>query len=88
MINSKLVQTVNQEVYRRFPQLDGISPKVEARPGQGGAAKQTAYCLIYSTNVAVKSPGKAQGGSASSLPWLVRVLVDDQGKILKITTSR
>ena len=82
-MDARLLQSICQEVYRRYPAITGRQPKVQAvrlpvntlpRPGQ------PAYLLIYqSQGIAV---------DRRKITTLVRVVVDRTGKILKITTSR
>ena len=90
-MDSKMLQTISQEIYRRFPDLNGRSPRVQpyrltnarlmgSHSPQRRSSRPEAYVLIYQGRK-VTSTGKAA-------PYLVRVLVDDGGKILKITMSR
>jgi hypothetical protein len=85
-MDPKVVQTISQEVYRRFPDLRGRRPRVQAvKPGQTRSAglpstNGARYLLVYAGRVAT-STGK-------QMPYNVRVVVDEQGKILKISTSR
>jgi hypothetical protein len=84
-MDPKLLQTISQEIYHRFPDLRGRRPRVQAvKPGQtrstGLALTNGArYLLVYSGRVAV-STGK-------QMPYTVRVVVNEQGKILKISSS-
>jgi hypothetical protein len=85
-MDPKVVQSISLEVYRRFPDLRGRRPRVQAvRPGQTRSAGLAStnggrYLLVYAGRVAT-STGK-------QMPYNVRVVVDEQGKILKISTSR
>ena len=85
-MNPKLLQTISQEIYHRFPDLRGRRPRVQAvRPGQTRSAGLSStngarYLLVYAGRVAT-STGK-------EMPYNVRVVVDEQGKILKVSTSR
>lgn len=72
-----LVQSISQEVYRRFPDFKGIRPRIQIQ--QTPVAKK-AYLFTFHRTAAL--PG-GQGLSR----W-VRVLADERGKILKISTSR
>ncbi len=77
-MDSKILSVVCTQIYRRFPEIDGIRPKVQtqALPDQKGQN----YLLVF-RGAGVTSDGK-------SLPRIVRATVDDKGKILKVTTSR
>jgi hypothetical protein len=85
-MDQKLLQTVSQEVYRRFPELIGRRPRVQAiRPGQnrsnGDSFPEDAKHLLVFSARATTSTGK-------QMPYIVRVVVNEQGKILKISSSR
>ena len=70
------IQKVSRQVVRTFPEMDGISPTVRAQAG-GGAGQ---YLLTYK--------GKAALPGGKSLTRIVRVVADDRGRILRISTSR
>jgi len=80
-MDSKLIQNVSEEVYRRFPEVRGKKPKVQAiDPNEGRSiVKSPTHLLIFQ--------GQAVTSTQKSLPYLVRVVVDEQGKILKISMS-
>jgi hypothetical protein len=69
----KIIDKINQQVYRKFPAVQGISPKVQAAP-------EDRIQLVYQ--------GKAKTADGKSLPIIVRVVADSVGKILKLSTSR
>lgn len=69
------IRTVCQEVARRFPEFAGIRPKVQASPRKAGA-----FQLTFETRV------KLDGDKA--LARWVRVTADENGKIVRMTTSR
>ena len=85
-MDPKVLQNISQEVYRRFPDLRGRRPRVQAvKPGQTRSAglsstNGASYLLVFSGRVAT-STGK-------QMPYTVRVVVNEQGKILKISSSR
>ena len=77
-MDDKMVQSVNREIYRRFPELRDCKPKVQAyRPGKSKVS--AGYVLSYSRQAEVR-PG-------SQLTFNVRVVTDELGKIVKITAS-
>jgi hypothetical protein len=71
-MDHSLLPPINQEVYRRFPELRGVKPSLQK------LAQNT--LLIYQGLVTL--PGN------KSLQRNVRVVVNEQGKIIKISTSR
>lgn len=81
-MNRELLQSINKEVYRRFPELKDTRPKIQkqAVPETRSISKPTTYVLIYQ--------GQVLTAGQKLLPRLVRVVVNEQGKILKISTSK
>lgn len=79
-MEQKIIQSISKEVYKRFPEVNGKKPKVrlQRQSGKGAPPGQT-YLLTFST--------KVNTSTNKSLPRLVRVVANAQGKILKITTS-
>ena len=82
MLSLALIQKISQEVYRRFPEVSGAKPELRTRDAAGtkAAAKSPTYLLIYR--------GKVKTADQKSMPRWIRVVVDEGGKILKLTTSR
>ena len=77
----EVTQAVCKMVYRRFPAVRGVKPKVTLqRPSQGGAKGSRTYLMAFSSQVEL--------GGGKKLPYWVRVVVDQEGEILKISTSR
>ena len=81
-MEQKLFHDVCQEIYHKFPQLSGCKPtiKQQAHSTTSGNESGMNYLLVF-TN---------KGKPKNELPvvtW-VRVLVSEQGKILKLTSSR
>ena len=81
-MNERLIENVCREVYRRFPEIRGSKPKVEP---YSSAKNQTAnpspkFLLVFK--------GKAVTDTKKSLPYVIRVIVNGQGKILKMSMSR
>jgi hypothetical protein len=82
-MDQKTVQRVSSQVYRQFPEMAGVKPKLRPRPEGKTASNRGSkptYLLTYNVSVTVA------GGQ--SMPRWVRVVADNYGKIIKITTSR
>lgn len=81
-MDQKLVNTVSKKVYRRFPEVNGKKPKIrrQAAPKGKKSNSKTTYLLTYL--------GKANVQGGKTINRYVRVVADDKGKIIKITTSR
>jgi hypothetical protein len=70
------VQKISRQVVRTFPEMDGIAPTVRPQPG----GQEGSYLLTYK--------GKAALPGGKSLTRIVRVVADERGRILRISTSR
>jgi acetylornithine/succinyldiaminopimelate/putrescine aminotransferase len=85
-MDTKLLQAISKEIYQRFPELRGRKPRVQTvKPGQNASAglaapNGAAYLLVYS--------GRAVTSTGKQIPYVVRVVVSAQGKIIKISSSR
>lgn len=80
-MDPKLIKNISAKIYKQFPEMAGVQPR--ARKQQTPANQHTAastYLLTYQIKVSLPT-GK-------TLPRYVRVVVDDRGSILKVTTSR
>lgn len=73
-MDSKTLSSISKQVYQRFPEVQGASPKVQS---QGNTDQ---YLLIYTGNV--------KTADGKTLKRMVRVVVSAQGKIIKMSTSR
>ncbi len=84
-LNAKHLQIISQSVYRKFPEVAGARPSV--RPQSLPTAKRLGDMhpgLLYL--LTFKSMGSSPEGKL--LPRFVRVVVDEEGRIIKISTSR
>lgn len=72
-MNQQTLSKLCEQIYRRFPQVAGVQPSVQARPdGQS--------LLIF------RATAKTADGRA--MPQTVRVVASPEGKIIKATTSK
>jgi len=84
-MEAKVLKSVVSRVHRRFPEFAGCQPKVRQQNGhqaKSTEAQPTYLLTFHSTAKAITSSGSKE------FPRWVRVVVTDNGKILKITTSR
>ena len=68
-----LLQKICNQIYKRFPEVNGSKPKVRAY-------EQDQSLLIFQ--------GNGTTADGHSIPRIIRVIVSPDGKIKKITTSR
>ena len=80
-INHKLISGNNKEIYRRFPEVKGKKPSIRKRqlPKTRSIARSNTYLLTYKS--------QALTVTNRSMPYCVRVVANEKGKILKITMS-
>jgi hypothetical protein len=72
-MESRIKSSICAEVYRQFPEVKGNSPEVKAMPGDK-------YQLVFH--------GKVKTEDGKSLNRTVRVVADETGRIIKLSTSR
>lgn len=72
MDNSKISEAC-RNIYRKYPEFNGVSPKVSAQPGDRAL-------LVFSSN--------AKTADGKSIARTLRVVIDAAGRIVKATTSR
>jgi len=77
-MDAKIVSSVCSQIYRRFPEVNNVRPKVQTQPTSSSASP--IYLLIFK--------GAVTTADGKTLARIVRATVDEQGKILKVTTSR
>ena len=87
MLDAKILNTIVNQVKRQFPEIAGSKPNVRVQhPPQAknpSLAQENTPPLYL-----VTFRGTAATPEGKSIPRLVRVVVNADGKILKITTSR
>ncbi len=74
------IDTIARQVYSQFPELNGARPVVQAQAGAKTAGSLNRFVLIF------KGAGRSPAGQ--SIPRIVRVVADDRGRVVKISTSR
>jgi len=76
-VDSKTLGTLNKAVRKSFPEMARVRPKVSQ---QGKNEDNLTYLLTYS--------GSAELPGGRKIKRIVRVVADERGRILKMTTSR
>ena len=87
-LDPKVLESVIKKVSRKFPEIDGVKPKVRALTLKDMDAKDRKdrekalqnKLLIFNTTITTDDGTK--------LPRWVRVVISPKGRILKTTTSR
>ncbi len=81
-MHPEIVEEISEKIYRKFPEVAGVKPKVRKQPVPKGQPrpKKTVYLLTYRKN--------AKGPRGVTIPRWVKVSATPEGKIIKTTTSR
>ncbi len=77
-MHKSLVEQISREVARSFPEMVGVRPTV--RRQEAGRNANPQYLLVYK--------GKADLPGGRLLNRIVRVVVDERGRIVRISTSK
>jgi len=72
-MNEETLQLVNSQIYENYEWCKGIIPQVFPQPNN-------TYLLIFETSVTTDDD--------QTLPLILRVTIDEKGKILKTSSSR
>lgn len=75
-MDSKTISGICEQVYRKYPEVKGSRPKLQ--PLSKGSVSQ--HVLIFT--------GKSSTDSGRSLSHTVRVVVNGDGKIVKMSSSK
>lgn len=83
MLPPNLIDHISQDIYRQFPEMKGVDPKVRSQSdskNKSDHSQSPSYLLTFQTHTSLSNGMK--------IARLVRVTVDQNGKIIKISTSR
>lgn len=79
-LSTPQIDAIARQVYGQFPELRGTRPVVQAQAGAKAAGAGSRFVLIF------KGAGRSPAGQ--SIPRIVRVVTDERGKVIKLSTSR
>jgi len=75
------IDAIARQVYRQFPEIKDARPQVQDQAAaKAVGADGSRFVLTFK--------GKGQGPGGQSILRIVRVVADERGKVLKISTSR
>jgi len=83
-LSTTQIEAIAQQVYRQFPEVKGIQPAVQNQP----AAKTSKAPGPQAGHFLLTFKGKGQGPGGQSIVRIIRVVADERGKVLKISTSK
>lgn len=76
-MDKQTLARVSAQVARSFPEMAGVAPTIRSQPAAGDLAQ---YLLVYKA--------KALLPDGRQMPRVVRVVADDQGRIVRMSTSK
>ncbi len=81
-LNSSQIDSISRQIYRQFPEVRNAPPTVQNQAGAKSASigGTDQYVLTFR--------GSGQGPGGRTINRIVRVVADDGGKVLKVSTSR
>ena len=81
----EIVEKLEKNIYRRFPEVKGIKPKIRKQPIP---KSQEGKIIKSKQNYLLTFKKELRGPLGKKIPRWVRVVVTPKGKIIKITTSK
>lgn len=84
-MDTQVIKKVSSSIYNRFPEFKGCNPTVrkQKKPQAKSTPGNTTYLLTYKTKALVSASSGSKSMSRS-----IRVVATENGKIIKMTTSR
>jgi len=81
-LSSSQVDNISRQMYRQFPEIKDARPIIQNQAGAkaAGVGGSEQYVLTFR--------GSGQGPGGRVINRIVRVVADDRGKVLKVSTSR
>jgi hypothetical protein len=79
-LSSTIVRKVSSQIHKQYPEMKGVSPGIQEQRSPANKKDGAIYLLKYETTV------KSAGGK--NIKRWVRVTVNENGKILRTSTSR
>ena len=80
-MDDKHLDSICKQIYKRFPEVSGSRPKVQAQKlTSGNNDTPSQYLMVFQ--------GDQATADGKSIKRILRVVVSEQGRILKVTTSR
>jgi hypothetical protein len=81
-LSSSQIDSISRQMYRQFPEIRDARPMVQNQAGakSAGVGGTDQFVLTFR--------GSGQGPGGKVINRIVRVVADDRGKVLKVSTSR
>ncbi len=81
-LSSSQIDSISRQIYRQFPEIRDARPMIQNQVGAkaAGPGGPNQYVLTFR--------GSGLGAGGRTINRIVRVVADDRGKVLKVSTSR
>jgi len=81
-LSSSQIDSISRQMYRQFPEIRDARPMIQNQAGakSAGVGGTEQFVLTFR--------GSGQGPGGKVINRIVRVVADDRGKVLKVSTSR
>lgn len=84
----KAVNVITKLIYRQFPEMDGVEPKIRHQTEEPARSKAKGMSIHSTESYLLIYQCKVNTSNGKTLSRSIRVVATPEGKILKITTSR
>lgn len=91
MISQNRIERIKKKVLERFPEMEGVEPRIEAKdvlPSPAIMKKLPGTRFVRRKLHAVTFRKIVRGEDGSRITKIVRTTVDEKGKILKLVHSK
>ncbi|MCS6909398.1 MAG: hypothetical protein NZM11_02340 [Anaerolineales bacterium] len=78
-LNPLQIEAISRQVYGQFPEVKGARPRVQTQSAKSAGSGQR-FVLTFK--------GSGQSANGHAIQRIVRVVADERGKIIRISTSR
>jgi hypothetical protein len=79
-MESRVLSSICKQVYQKYPAVSGAEPKVAEQKAPTGVKAEASYLITFK--------GSATGADGRKIACVVRVVANENGKILKISSSK
>lgn len=80
-LSATQIDSISRQIYRQFPEVANTQPAVQNQAGAKAVGSGSdRYLLTFK--------GRGQGPGGQTIQRIVRVVADERGKVIKVSTSR
>jgi hypothetical protein len=79
-LNPSQIDSISRQVYGQFPDLRGARPTVQPQAASKSPGAADRFLLTFK--------GSGRGPAGQTIQRIVRVVADERGRVIKISTSR